>query len=290
MKRFLRLLCMMLFVGVLAACSKVPAGHVGVKVYLLGSSKGVDAEELRTGRYWIGINEELYLFPTFTQNYTWTKNSDDSGAGDESISFQTIEGLSVNADIGISYHIRPDKVTDIFQKYRKGINEITDIYLRNMVRDALVTAASDRSIETVYGAGKADLIAEVEQRVREQVQPIGIEIEKIYWIGELRLPQNVVAAINAKIQATQMAAQRQNEVAQAKAEADKAIEAARGEAESKLAVARAEAESIRIKGEALRQNPNIVALEAISKWDGKLPVYTGGNAPLPFIQVPPRKE
>src|SRR5690606_31525010 len=106
-----------------------------------------------------------------------------------------------------------------------------------------------RSIETVYGAGKADLIAEVEQMVRSQVEPIGIIVEKIYWVGELRLPQNVVDAINAKIQATQMAAQRQNEVAQAKAEADKAVEAARGEAEARLTVAKAEADAIRIKGE-----------------------------------------
>jgi Membrane protease subunits, stomatin/prohibitin homologs len=277
---------MMLCVGVLAACSKVPAGHVGVKVYLLGGSKGVDAEELGTGRYWIGINEELYLFPTFTQNYTWTKNPDASGAEDESISFQTVEGLSVNADIGISYHIQPDKVTEIFQKYRKGIDEITDLYLRNMVRDALVTASSYRSIETVYGAGKADLIAEVEQMVRSQVEPIGIIVEKIYWVGELRLPQNVVDAINAKIQATQMAAQRQNEVAQAKAEADKAVEAARGEAEARLTVAKAEADAIRIKGEALRQNPGVISLSAIEKWDGKLPVYTSGGDAVPFLQLP----
>ena len=30
------------------------------------------------------------------------------------------------------------KVTDIFQKYRKGIDEITDIYIRNEVRDAMI--------------------------------------------------------------------------------------------------------------------------------------------------------
>lgn len=53
-----------------AGCSKVPAGEVGVKVYLLGTDKGVDHEVLGPGRYWIGINQDLYLFPIFTQNYT----------------------------------------------------------------------------------------------------------------------------------------------------------------------------------------------------------------------------
>lgn len=57
-----------------------------------------------------------------------------------------------------------------------------------MVRDALVIEASTLPIEAVYGRGKADLIANVEKRVRDQVEPIGINIERVYWIGNLRLP------------------------------------------------------------------------------------------------------
>ena len=106
------------------ACSKVPAGYVGVKVNLYGTSKGVQAEELAVGRYWIGMNEELYTFPTFTQNYVWTRSTTEGSPNDESISFQTNEGVVVNTDVGISYHINSKKVTDIFQKYRKGIDEI----------------------------------------------------------------------------------------------------------------------------------------------------------------------
>lgn len=280
MKRLVILLPLLL----LAACSKVPAGNVGVKFYLLGGDKGVDTEELSPGRYWIGINEELYLFPTFTQNYTWTREPIDGDATDESITFQTDQGLSVNADVGISYAVDPSKVTALFQKYRKGIEEITDVYLRNMVRDALVTEASTRQIEMVYGAGKADLLAAVEKRVRGQVEPLGIKIERLYWAGDFRLPATVTAAIDAKIKATQFAQQRANEVAAAKAEADKAVEEARGVADSTLLKAKAEAEAIRIKGDALRENPRLIELSAIEKWNGTLPTYTGGGA-IPFIQV-----
>ena len=253
----------------LVGCSKVPAGNVGVKVYLLGGAKGVDTQELTPGRYWIGVNEELYLFPTFTQNYTWTKNTHEGNAVDESISFQTVEGLSVNSDVGISYSVDPAKVSMLYQKYRKGIDEITDTYLRNMVRDALVTAASTKPIESVYGSGKAELIADVEKRVREQVDPVGIKLERLYWAGDFRLPETVTDSINAKIKATQMAQQRQNEVAQAEAEAAKTIAQAKGEAES-----------IRIRGEALRENPRLVELTAIERWDGKLPTVSGGNTPF----------
>lgn len=256
----------------LTACYKVPTGHVGVKVHLLGTSKGVDTEELGVGRYWVGINEELFLFPTFTQNHTYQ--------GDGRIGFQTREGLTVEADIGVTYHIQPDKVSLVFQKYRKGVDEITGTFLRNMVRDALVKRSSTLPIESVYGAGKADLIEQVFQDVAAQTQGIGITVEKLYWVGELRLPDNVIGAINQKIQATQMAEQRENEVRQAIAEAQKIEEAAKGEAKAKLAIAQAEAEAIRLKGDALNRYPLIVDLNTIEKWNGALPSVTGGATPL----------
>lgn len=281
---FKKIIVLLLLAVTVTACSKVPAGNVGVKVYLLGGAKGVDTEELTPGRYWIGINEELYLFPTFTQNYVWTQDENEGSPVDESINFQTMEGLSVNADVGISYRIMPDMVNVIFQKYRKGIDEVTDIYLRNMVRDALVLETSTLSMQDVYGVGKADLIKAVEARVVAQVGAIGIEIERVYWIGNLRLPETVVNALNAKIEATQKAQQRQNEVAQAKAEADKKIEEARGVAESIKITANAEAEAIKIKAAALKSNPELLELSAIEKWDGVLPRFTGGGA-VPFIDV-----
>lgn len=256
----------------LAACYKVPAGNVGVKVYLLGGAKGVEAEELGVGRYWVGINEDLFIFPTFTQNHTWI--------GNERLSFQTVEGLEVTADVGISYRVDPAKVTTVFQKYRKGIQEITDIFLRNMVRDALVKRASTLGIESVYGAGKATLIESVQADVSKQTADIGIIIEKIYWVGTLGLPENVVGSINAKIQATQMAVQRQNEVAQATAEANKVKEIAKGEADARLTVAMAEAKAIDVKGAALRNNPEIIEFEKVAKWNGTLPQVTGGATPF----------
>jgi regulator of protease activity HflC (stomatin/prohibitin superfamily) len=271
-----------LMLGTVAACSTVPAGHVGVKVFLLGGEKGVDSEELGVGRYWIGMNEELYIFPTFMQNYVWTKDPAEGSPNDESISFQTADGMTANADVGISYSIDPAKVTQIFQTYRRGVDEITDTFLRNMVRDALVKQASNKPIEYVYGAGKADLMASVQKDVNDQVGPLGIKIDKIYWIGEIRLPPTVIDSINAKNAATQMAQQRQNEVAQAKAEADKKIEDARGTAESILRVADAQAKANKLLAQSL--TPEFVQYQAITKWDGILPKFTG-SAAVPFVDV-----
>jgi regulator of protease activity HflC (stomatin/prohibitin superfamily) len=261
--------------------TKVPAGNVGVKVYLLGSDKGVDVEELGPGRYWIGFNEDLFLFPTFTQTDTWTSNN---GA---SISFQTSEGLDVDADIGISYAIQPSKAAAVFQKYRKGIQEISDLYLRNMVKDAFVTIGGTKPIEAVYGEGKAELIASVEKHVRDQVSPLGINVERVYWAAQPRLPKTVVDAINAKISATQKAQQRENEIQQAKAEAQKTIEEANGKAQSIELVAKAESNAIRMRAQALQENQKLVELTLAERWDGKMPQVTGGTTPLIDLRAKP---
>lgn len=264
------------------ACSKVPAGYKGVKVYLFGSEKGVEAEELGTGRYWIGWNEELYLFPTFTQNYIWTKDKNEGSPNDESISFQTIEGLSVNADVGISYAVKPDRVDEIFQKYRKKIDEITDIYLRNMVRDAFVSVASTKTVETIYGKGKAQLLSDVETRVKEQCGT-NFNIERIYLVGDLRLPPTVVASLNAKIQATQQAQRVENEIRQAQAEAKKKVASAEGESQSILIKAKAQADANIIIAKSLTSE--LVQYEAIKIWDGKLPLTMVPGSSTPIVNI-----
>lgn len=277
-----------MFIGMFGvACSKVPAGHVGVKVNLLGGKKGVDVQELKTGRYWIGMNEELHLFPTFQQNYVWTLNPHEGSLNNESISFQTKEGLEVNGDIGISYTIDPTKVTTIFTKYRKGVNEITDTFLRNYVRDALNDVASTMPVTSVYGEGKAKLIKDAQKLVADAVSPIGINIDKLYLVSKLRLPDTVVRSINSKIEATQRAQQRENEVAEARAEANKKIEEARGHSESMAKRAEGEAQSILLIANAKAKankvlssslTPNLIKYKRIEKWNGELSKVSGNGS------------
>jgi len=261
-----------------ANMKRVEAGYVGIKVDLLGSAKGVSSVEVGPGRYFIGINEDLYIFPTFAVNYVWTKDPAEGSKNDESVTFQSIEGMNVSADIGITYSVDPKMVSDLFQRYRKGINEITDVYLRNAVRDSLVSSASQMKIRQIYGQGKNDLMASVESRVRTQVSKYGINIERIYWIGGLRLPKSVVQSVNDEIAATAKSRQRQNEVEAAKAEANKARAKAQGKADAILSVATAQAQANSLLAQSLNQT--IIDYETVKRWDGKLPVYTGAGTPL----------
>ena len=262
----------------MAACSKVPAGNVGVKVNLLGSDKGVDVQTLSPGRYYIGWNEQLFLFPTFTQNYVWTKDSREGSEDDESIGFQTKEGLVVNADFGISYHVVGDKASITFQKWRKGVDEITDVYLRNIVRNSLVNTAASMSVESVYGAGKVEMMKTVNTEVANAVREFGLEVESVYMIGEFRLPESVTAAIELKIQATQKAQQRENDIQTATAQAKIAEAEALGRAKSVTIEAESQANANLLMAKSL--TPELVQYEMAKKWDGKMPVVSGGATPM----------
>ncbi|MBS1507388.1 MAG: prohibitin family protein [Bacteroidetes bacterium] len=294
----------------LSSCiSTVPAGYRGIKVYLLGNKRGVEQKQLGVGAYFLGFNQKIYTFPVFQQNYVWEANN--------SINFQSKEGLDVSGDFGISYSLIPDSVPAIFQKYRRGIDEITNIFLRNMVRDALNTTASHMPIESIYGVHKRDLLLKVDSMVSKQTKRYGIIIDRIYTIGELHLPGSIESAINAKLEANQRSQQSQNEVKTVEAEANKKIAKARGDAESRVIEAKAiaesqvieakaaaditkikaaaDAESTRLNANAQAEanaklakslNPALIQYRSIDRWDGKLPQISGQNTPFINLNQP----
>ena len=286
LNRFL-LVLMAVFAIAITACTPVPAGNVGLLVDTLGSDKG-SIKVLPIGRYWVGMYEELYIFPTFKQTVTWqTEGTNTKGESvNESISFQADGGMKINADFGVTFTVAPDKVEHLFLTYRRGINEIADTYLRNYVRDALVTTASSMPVEALYGSGKAKLIDDVTEMVRSKVSAEGILIEDIYVIGDMRLPAAVIEAINSKSTATQAAMRAENELRTSEAEAKKNVAAARGRAEALLVEAEAQAKANQLMSQSL--TPQLVELEQIKretevqkqwieKWNGTTPQTVTGE-------------
>lgn len=252
----------------------VPAGYVGVRVNLY-ADKGVQNEVLGTGRYFVGVNQQLFRFPTFNQleNYR------------QPFVFQSSDAMEIKARVGVEYNINPEKVATIFTTYRKGIDDITQINLRQYISDGLIKHAVKMDINELTQGGKSKLLDDVTQEIKTKLEPVGIRIIKLSWTDDLTYPEQVRQSINAKIEATQRALLRENEVAQSKAEAEKLRVAAQGEADARITKAKAEAEAIAIKAKALRDNPDILQLNAIDKWNGVLPQYLTSGSPVPFVPV-----
>lgn len=258
----------------LVGCDRVEPGNVGIKVNKLGDDKGV-GEVVGVGRYWTGWNTSIYMFPTFKQMKTY----------DDAFNFQMSDGTTIGYHIGVAYKVDPAKVTSVFQTYRKGVDDITDTDLRQKIADALNRLASKMSTDKFIDGGKSDLLDSALKEIQSEMGPIGIQVISLSYVGKPEYPETVVSSINAKVTANQKTLQRQQEVLQREAEANMLRAEADGQADAKTKLAKADAESIRIRGQALRENPEVLQLEAINKWSGTLPQYMTSGAGTPFIQV-----
>lgn len=262
----------LLFVIWIFCFKMISPGYVGVVIDMLGDN-GVAAKELHVGMHWIAPWKSVYQFPIFEQNDTWEGDRD-------GFHFQTSEGMAVAAEIGITYHLRPDSIPKIFQRYRRGMDEITNVFLRNFIRDAINKAASKAKIEDLY-SNKEAFFEDVESHIRDDLNPLGIELSRIYLIGRFHFPQNVITALNAKIEANQRAQQRENELREAEAEAKKQIAKADGQARCAIVKAEAESKANLLLSQSI--TPELIQWQAVQEWDGHLPSVTGGA--IPFITV-----
>ena len=205
-----------------ATSMRIDAGHVGVKVNLAGSARGVQDIPVVTG--WVFYNpltEQIVSFPISVQNVVWTASPNEGRTVDESITFSSQEGVNVNSDIGLSFHIDAAKAPHLYLRFRQpDVMVLADGYVRNAVREAFNDIASRMVVQDIYGAGKGKLVADVSGRLRDVLGKDGFIIDQLTINGALRLPENVAQAINRAMEATQNAIQSENRVRQVRAEAD----------------------------------------------------------------------
>lgn len=256
---------------VFGSFARVEPGNVGIRVNNIAG--GVSPNSLGVGWFFAPPGTHIYEYPVFTRTYTWTSSSTEQSPIDESFSFQDKNGLSLKADVAVSYHVDPARAAILFQRYRTSMDEIIAGPLRNAIRNAIVERAAQLGVEQIYGDHKAELIQTAQARVQAFFAPVGLQIEQIYWAGNIVVPPQVLDQINAKIANEQAALAAQANVATAKADA-----------EARVAKAEGDAKAIQVEAEAIRTNPEIVKLRAVEKWNGQLPTYTG-SGPLPFLDV-----
>ncbi len=262
----------MLFVVALSGCVRIQQGYVGLKAWELGEAKGT-IEVFGVGRWAENpVKASWTQYPTFKQNYVWTQSPAEGSENDESFTFM-IEGLVIGVDAGVEFSIDATRVVEIYSEYRLSLGEITDGPLRNYVRDAILDEAKGYNDMEKFITNNelSSMMDSVEIAVKEYFQPKGISVSQVYLVNAPRYPGIVTNAIAKKIESTQVAIQKENELQGAVAEAAKIEAKADGDAAAMIAIATAEAEA-----KALLQksySPQILQAMWIEKWDGRLPEY-----------------
>lgn len=278
--------------GCTAACgTSIPPGTVGILVNNWAGGDTKDAIRVMNGPdlVFVGPYHTLYDFPVSIQQYTWTASHHEGKVENEEFQFQTVDGSVVHADLGITFHIPPQNVAQVFKTYRKDLDTIRNIYIRNTIREALNEVTSKLNVNDSIGPQKDYIITEVLRRTTERLGKDGIVVDSLSMVGAFRPPQAVIDSLNAKLAATQFALQTQNEVAQKQAQALKDRAEAEGEAAASVARARGQAESRRLQAEAEANaneriarslTPALVRYKAIEKWDGAQPQIVSGTSGL----------
>jgi len=193
---------------------------------------------------------------------------------------------TVHTQISINYRLNADLTPAIRKDFGAS-------YEDNIIKPAL-----QESVKAVIARYQAAQLLEKRAAVRHEMElelskKLGALLENGFLISALNIENfSFEASFNAAIEAKQVAEQEaqrtRNEVEREKAEADKQIEAARGRAESRaleakaqagaiLVEAEARAKAIQLESAALRDNPDILRLRAIERWDGGMPRVVGGD-------------
>lgn len=269
-----------------SGCTIVEPGYVGVKVNLAGDDRGVDEIPVQTGIVWYNpITQRVFVYPTFVQTGIWTRDIQEGSPMNEEISFNSREGLVITADISLSFQVLSEQVPAFYVKFRTDdLDRFTHGFLRNVARDTFTEVSSQYAIEDIYGPKQEEFIGAVRTRLGASIQPLGIELVQFGFLGALRVPPQVTEAVNAKITATQLAIQRENELRQTEAEAKKKVAAAMGEAEARITEAKGIAEANRLVTESLSRD--LILYEAVKKWDGKRPMVEGEGSGGVLVQLP----
>ena len=257
-----------IFVGV-SSCEQIDAGHVGVKVNMYGSDKGVGGVTECTGMvFYNPITTKIYEFPTFIQHKEYTKTDD----RDNSFVVNSKDGSEFRVSPIVNYSVQREKVPAIFSKYRRSLPEIEEGFLKTAVYDAFRLAANKYTADGLI-SNREVFEQEVRRILVNQLLKEGFVLNQ--FTSNLVYPNSFKNAINAKNNAVQAALMAENKVKQAEAEAKIKIATANGNAEAMLANARAEAESNRLRQQTL--TPMLIQQQWIEKWKGTVPTTTLGS-------------
>ncbi|MBI4237259.1 MAG: prohibitin family protein [Deltaproteobacteria bacterium] len=182
---------------------------------------------------------------------------------------------NVHTRIALNYHVDATRVNKLWKELGRDFE------------DRIVKPAVQESVKAITAQYTAAQLIEQRARVRDEIKAILHErlggrflIVDEFSIVDFEFSDTYEHAIEEKQVAQQQALKASNELQRIKIEA-----------EQRVATATAEAESIRIQAQALLQNPHLVQLEAVKKWDGKMPQYMmGGEGALPFVNITPSRE
>ena len=202
----------------------------------------------------------------------------------------------VTTQVALNYRINPNSAQVVYQQlgFEYGNRVITPA-IQESVKQVTARFNAEELItmrETVKN--------QIEQQIKARLAPYNILVDTIS-ITEFQFSDQFRKAVEAKVEAQQRALQAQNDLRrieieaqqnEAKAVGEQKANVARAEGvrQSNVLQAEGESQAIKIIDQQLRTSPTYLEWLKTQRWDGKLPLVTGGGGGSAgttlFIQIP----
>ena len=198
----------------------------------------------------------------------------------------------VSTQVALNYHVDPSTAQILFQQV--GFD-----YANRVIAPAI--QESVKQISARFNAenlitNRETVKSEIESNIKARLAPYNIIVEALS-ITEFQFTEQFRRAVEAKVEAEQRALQANNDLRRIEIEAQQAEARAIGEQQANIAraegvrqaavlQAQGEAEAIQIVEAQLRENPRYLEWLKTQRWDGVLPLVTGGAGATPFIELP----
>ncbi len=174
----------------------------------------------------------------------------------------------------------------------KDIDFVQDQVVRQYTRSQVPVVASKYGWEEITSSKRDVINGEIGKALEMEFAKRHMRLIS-FAVREVHLPQSLQAALDQKITAQQAAEQQKYQLVQAKVKAEQdvaeatgranALKAqAEGEAQATLTRAKAQAEANKQLAQSL--TPELIRYQQLQRWDGKLPVFSGGSA-TPLIDA-----
>jgi len=174
---------------------------------------------------------------------------------------------TISATVALNYRLDATKVAGLYQNI--GV-DYADRLIAPAIQESVKSSTAQFTAEELI-TKRADVREAIKVNLREKLSPHGISVEE-FNIVNFDFSDSFNVAIEKKVTAEQDALASKNKLEQVKFEAQQRVEEAKGKAEA-----------ITVESNALRNNPDVLKLRALEKWDGTLPKVTGGA--VPFIDI-----
>lgn len=246
---------------------KVEAGYQGLKVNLIGDSRGASNIKVVSGLIvYNSYTEEVHEVPLDQRNINYRKTP-----------IVAKGGFACDITPSFNYSVKPAAAADMFVSLRStyksgGLEAIEEGWLHNAIIGAVNDVANTFVIDDIFNNRskfEAAIVLEVNKRVG-----------KWFEISQLKTnitpPGSISASINAKAKAVQDAITSAAQADAARADKERRVALAQADSAEVVIRALAEARAVQLKQQKL--TPLYIEYMKIEKWNGALPTVTCGNS------------